>query len=341
MMLRFTIFLTALLTISACAIAPDPQHPQFTNLNTGEVIDILLDPQVFPIAVNAKQHPLPQDLTERRSEFNARIASLSSEAEPVKDIENIQVNVDDGQVSIRLYRPRSGTLPVLVYAHGGGFDKGSPASYDTVLRSLANASGIVIIGVDYHLAPEAKYPTQINETYDVLKWVTANAPALHIDPRHVMVGGDDAGGTIAAEVARRAHDEHGPKIAKQILIYPLMDMSLNSDSWAAFSKGPWLTRDMTLQETMEFYLPKNTDPKEESVSPVLITNVAGMPPAAIFIAQFDPLRDEGRAYAEHLKVDGVAVNIKTYPGMIHDFMLMGGKVDSAKELINDIAASLK
>lgn len=246
-----------------------------------------------------------------------------------------------GALPIRVYRPKEGTLPVLVYTHGGGFNKGDLNSHEPALRALANRSGCIIVAVDYRRTPEYKFPAQIDDAYTALRWVSDNASQLGIDGNKIAVGGDSVGGNLAAVNALRARDYGGPKLVFQLLLYPVTDQTLSSESWKAFSEGPWLTRAGEYEGFHTLYLPKGTNPKAPYVSPLFESDLKGLPPALVVDGEFDPYRDEGQSYALRLKQAGVPVTATVYPGMIHDFFLMAGEIDAGKKLIDQAASALR
>jgi acetyl esterase len=313
----------------------------FVDLVSGEPIDDRLDPQAREIAVGAARGGgLPVAMAAKRAAFDEVFVGLSGRAEPLHEVTDQQVVWHGGSVGVRLYRPSAGVLPALVYAHGGGFEKGSLTSHDALCRRLANDAGTVVVAVDYALAPEAGYPTQPDQVLAVLRWVADSAAALRVDPARLAVGGDSVGGNLAAVTAQRARDEGGPALAFQLLFYPVTDLALATDSWDRFADGPWLSRDYERRALVEQYVAGATGIDQPSVSP-LRGHLAGLPPAFVADAEFDGYRDEGQAYARRLREAGVDADARVYPGMVHDFALMAGKVDTSRRLLRDAAAALR
>lgn len=317
------------------------KEPIYRDLVTSKVINSQIDPQAKAILDAAtKSGGLPTEIQAKRKAFETVFADLAGKPEPIYRIENTTVPQAQRSVPIRIYRPKPGQLPAVIYTHGGGFEKGSLDSHDAPLRMLSNRSGCVFIAVDYRLTPEARFPTQTNEAFAVLNWVYDNVEKLSIDPTRLAVAGDSVGGNLAAVSAIRARDTKRINVAYQVLFYPVTDITLSSNSWKAFAEGPWLTRAYELNAVNRVYLPEGHNPKDPLVSP-LFADVKGLPPTFIANAEFDGYRDEGQAYARKLQTAGIPVVAKVYSGQIHDFLLMAGKVDASKTLIEDAAEALR
>jgi acetyl esterase len=287
-----------------------------------------------------KSGGLPAEINAKREAFDALFVELTGQPEPIYKVEDFSVASERGNIPIRIYRPQPGKLPAVIYTHGGGFEKGSLNSHDAPLRMLANRSSCVFVAVDYKLTPEYQFPTQTNEAFAVLNWVYQNADRLDIEATRLAVAGDSVWGNLAAVNAIRARDAGQIQVSYQLLFYPVTDVRLSSESWQSFAEGPWLTRTYEMNAVNRVYLPAGHDPKDPYVSP-LFANVAGLPPAFVANAEFDGYRDEGQAYAQKLKNAGIPVTAKLYPGQLHDFLLMAGKVDAAKTLIDDAASALR
>ena len=327
----------AMATLAALALGAAQAAPLFTDKSTGQAIDARIDPAAYAIAAaGARAGGLPREMAARRAAFDKLAKDLGGAPETVMRVENLKA----GDVPIRVYRPGEGLVPALLYTHGGGFEKGGLDSHDAALRLLANRCHCVIVAVDYRLAPEHKYPAQIDDAYAALRWAATNAKALEILPDQFAVAGDGAGGNLAALVALRARDERGPKIIYQALLYPVTDLSLGSGSWRRFADGPWLSAADEANALRGQYLPAGLDPKDPRVSP-LYADLKGLPPAFIAGAEFDGYRDEGQAYAAKLRGAGVPAEGRVYPGQIQDFLLMPGKVEASRRLIDDVAARLR
>jgi acetyl esterase len=248
-----------------------------------------------------------------------------------------------GDIPVRVYVPTAdpGPRPVLVYFHGGGWVIGDLETHDGTVRALAAASGVTVVSVDYRLAPEHPFPAAVDDCLAAVRWVAdpGNATALDIDPRRMAVGGDSAGGNLAAVVAQQLRD--GPAVQFQLLVYPVTDVRLSHPSIDQNADGYLLTKaDMVWFR--EHYVGDHgwTDPL---VSPLLATDeaVRGVAPALVITAEYDPLRDEGEAYAERLRTAGVAAAATRYEGMIHGFFSMGDMIPEGKAAVDEAAEALR
>jgi acetyl esterase len=198
----------------------------------------------------------------------------------------------------------------------------------------------VVVAVDYRLAPEHKFPAAVDDSYAATLWVAANAGALGVDPRRIAVGGDSAGGNLAAVVSLKCRDEAGPALALQVLVYPVTNLaSFDTGSYRAFAEGYNLTR-AEMEWFRASYLDRPEDGKHPHASPLLAANLSGLPPALVITAECDPLRDEGEAYAKRLEQAGVPVTCTRYPGMIHPFFSMPGALTQARKAIEQVAAAI-
>jgi acetyl esterase len=244
----------------------------------------------------------------------------------------LSIPSDYGPVPARFYRATKGQgpCPLLVYFHGGGFMLGSLALYDTTCRRLAANGDCAVLSVDYRMAPETQFPGAVLDAYAATRWASDNAKMLNIDPEKIAVGGDSAGGNLAAVVAQMALDNHEFKVALQILIYPMTDQSRAYPSYERNASGYMLTT-AALHWFMDNYIPDHEDRKDPRASPMLRPSLKGLPPALVISAEFDPLVDENEAYARRLREAGVACDYVCFPGMIHPFFTLGGVVeDTAK-----------
>jgi acetyl esterase len=243
-------------------------------------------------------------------------------------------------VRLRLYRPADGVLPALIYFHGGGWVVGDLDTHDVVCRQIAAQSASLVIAVDYRLAPEHRFPAAVDDAWSATTWIASQASALGIDAARIAVGGDSAGGGLAAAVTLLARDAGAPHVAFQVLVYPVTDLRAESESYATYAEGCMLTR-----SAMEWYIgqyaPDAASRRDWRGSPLLAESVRGVPPALIIAAECDPLVDEGRAYARRLEAAGVAVDYHCMSGMIHGFLTMGGKIDAANRAVATIAAALQ
>jgi len=253
----------------------------------------------------------------RRESFRKLMALSRSEA-AVMGL-NQTIPGPAGPIPLRIYTPETkprARLPALVFFHGGGLVAGSLDTHDALCRTLAEGIGAKVVSVDYRLAPEHPFPAAIEDSLAATQWVSANAATLEIDPGRIAVGGDSGGGTLAAVVAQMAKEAGGPKIAFQFLLCPVLDFATESPSRRDFAEGYLLDR-TTMESDLAHYAPGDLmDPR---VSPLRALDLAGLPPAAIHTAEFDPLRDEGEAYAGRLADAGVAVSHTCHAGLIHHF----------------------
>ena len=253
---------------------------------------------------------------------------------PVKEVATRTLPGRRGNIPARFYHPAAhGPRPVLVYYHGGGFVLGDLEAYDAVCRGLCDRTGALVISVDYRLAPEHPFPAAVDDAVDAYKWVRVHAPELGADPDRVAVGGDSAGGNLAAVVSQVARDEGLPLPRFQLLIYPATDMRRQTASHANLSEGYFLTR-ADMDWFLGSYLPGPEALTDPRASPLLAKDLSGLPPAHVVTAGFDPLRDEGRAYAEALGAAGVTVTHAHHPGLIDGFASMGGVLRAAAEAVD-------
>ncbi|MBW8709094.1 MAG: alpha/beta hydrolase, partial [Alphaproteobacteria bacterium] len=235
-------------------------------------------------------------------------------------------------IPARFYRATKGkgACPLLVYFHGGGFMLGSLALYDTTCRRIAAAGDCAVLSVDYRLAPETQFPGAVLDSYAATRWASDNAGMLNIDPARIAVGGDSAGGNLAAVVSQMAQDSCEFAVALQVLIYPMTDQSRAYPSYDRNASGYMLTT-AALYWFMDNYIPDPEDRKDPRASPMLRPSLEGQPPALVISAEFDPLVDENEAYARRLRQAGVPTDYICFPGMIHPFFTLGGVIeDTAK-----------
>jgi acetyl esterase len=247
-------------------------------------------------------------------------------------------------VPVRVYRPAGvaagAALPVLIYFHGGGWVIGDVDTHDVLCRCLTGEAGITVVSVDYRLAPEHKFPAAADDAWTATKWVAANAQRLGVDAQRIAVGGDSAGGNLAAVVALMARDAGAPAIKYQVLLYPVTDVGTETGSYKSFAEGYMLTRD-GMKWFFDHYLRNAADAADWRVSPLRAKSLKGVAPALIVTAGFDPLRDEGEAYAKALRDAGVKVDYTCYGGMIHGFMPMGKLIATGNRAVSHAAASLR
>jgi acetyl esterase len=281
-----------------------------------------LDPQLAPLLA-ALDAGFPPVHTMTGAQARATIRSRfvpPAKPEPVAEVRDDTVPGPGGDIPVRIYRPDGHGLPVLVYAHGGGFVFCDLDSHDGLCRNIANRVQAVVISVAYRLAPENRWPDAAEDVYTVAQWAVDNADAVGGDARRVAVGGDSAGGNLAAVAAVMARDRGGPKIAAQLLLYPVIAADFDTESYRLYGKGFYNPKP-ALQWYWDQYVPMLADRENPYASP-LRANLAGLPPAVVVLAGHDPLRDEGNAYADALEAAGVVMVRCPFEGGIHGFMTM-------------------
>ncbi|HET6878644.1 MAG TPA: alpha/beta hydrolase [Pirellulales bacterium] len=277
---------------------------------------------------------------EARAAMLVQTAALGP-AEQVAKVEDLTATCSHCELPVRVYTPAgTGPLAGLVYFHGGGWVIGSIDTHDGLCRSIANAAGCVVISVEYRLAPEHPYPAAVDDAYAATCWVVENAATLNVDPARIAVGGDSAGGNLAAVTALVARDRGGPKLALQILLYPIADNDLNTSSYRDFAEGHLLTRD-AMAWFFDHYVAEHAARGQPYVSPLRAESHRGLPPALIITAECDPLCDEGNAYARRLEAAGVPVKWSCYAGMIHGFIRRHKLLPAGRQALGEIAAAMK
>ena len=275
--------------------------------------------------------------------LKGRVVS-NPEPPELASVEPLAIPSPTGSIPARIYtpvRPRqaNGLAPCLVFYHGGGWVIGDLDSHDVVCRKLANEGELIVISVDYRLAPEHKFPAAVDDAIEAAKWIAANAKQLGIDASRLMVGGDSAGGNLAAVVAISARAGNGPDIAGQLLIYPATDFAMTHPSHSEPETSILLTHSV-IKWFRDHYL-GDADINDWRASPARATTLAGLPPAYVLTAGADPLRDEGDEYARRLKEAGVAVTHRTFAGQFHGFFTMGKLLQQANVAATEIGAWLR
>ena len=263
---------------------------------------------------------------------------------PMARVEALEVPGPAGPVPARFYvpggLPTGEPAPLLVYYHAGGWVIGDLDTHDGVCRFLAAAAGVAVLSIDYRLAPEHPFPAAVDDSLAAFAWAAANASELGADPARIAVGGDSAGGNLATVVSRLARDADGPLPTMQLLIYPPTDVVGGQRSRELFSEGFLLTKgDMDTFETT--YLPAGTDPKDPRVSVLHAPDLSGLPPAYLCTAGFDPLRDEGEAYALRMREAGVPVALRRHPGLVHGFANLTAISRTARGAMLEAAGALR
>ena len=261
---------------------------------------------------------------------------------PVKETEDVVIPTPDGDLPARIYRPEvAEPAPTIVFIHGGGFVIGDIDTHDNQARSICAGTDSVVVSIDYRLAPEAPWPAAVDDSYAAVCWAADTIDTLGGDADRLAVAGDSAGGNLSAAVALRCRD-NGPGLAGQLLIYPGIDMDPDAPYQSRIdnAEGYFLTAD-DMVWFRDHYLGTTTDFADPMMSPIKASNLAGLAPAVVATAEFDPLRDEGNAYAEALRAAGVEVDSRCYDGMIHGFFDMGPFSTAARAATDDAIARFR
>lgn len=303
-----------------------------------------LDPQVQTFLAELKElNPPPFSTLSPEEARAAVLADLPNWAppQPVARLEDRAVPGPAGEIPIRIYAPEAqGPLPVLVYYHGGGWVLCDINTHDGACTALANAARCLVVSVGYRLAPEHKYPAAAEDAYAALGWVAENAASIGGDPRRIAVGGDSAGGNLAAVVCLMARDRATRQPAFQLLIYPVTDHHFGTPSYRENAEGYLLTLD-DMRWFWGHYLAREEDGREPYASPLRAGSLAGLAPALVVTAEYDPLRDEGEAYAARLREAGVPATLIRYDGLIHAFVQRTHRFDKARAAVDEMAAALR
>jgi len=293
------------------------------------------------LAAAKPQSALKLSIQERRNAMESLLKF--ARPEPVGSIENRTVPGPDGSLRVRIYSPAAAHAdhaPGLIYFHGGGLVAGSLDTHDAVSRALANASACRLVAVDYRLAPEHRFPAAIVDGCAATLWVGAHAKELGIDPHCIAICGDSAGATLAAVVCRTISRSQDMRLAFQCLICPIMDFAADTESRRAFAHGHLVDK-ATLDHDLLHYLPGHTKPTDPRISPLRERDLRGLPPTSVHTAECDPLRDEGRAYADRLVLAGVKASYTCHPGMIHLFYGVSSVIPYARTAMNLIGAEIR
>jgi acetyl esterase len=307
-----------------------------------------LDPQVQAVLelVIKSGRPAYHTLSPKdaRQLFRETRPASTPKAPEIGTVTNVVAETDAGAIPVRLYRPKGAdagaALPTLVYFHGGGWVIGDLETHDVLCRQLTAEAAMMVAAVDYRLAPEHKFPAAADDAWAATRWIVANAGRLGVDTRRLAVGGDSAGGNLAAVVALMARDAGAPSIACQVLLYPVTNVGTETQSYLDFADGYLLTRD-SMRWFFDHYLASSDQAADWRVSPLRARSLASVAPALVVTAGFDPLRDEGEAYAQALRAAGVRVDYICYGGMIHGFAPMGRLIDTGNRAVSHVAASLR
>ena len=306
-----------------------------------------LDPQAETIIGLVKQAGLPEfwQLTpdQAREQFASRVQKMEAR-ESIHRSRDQRIPGPASDIPVRIYWPREANadelFPVLLWFHGGGFVIGDLNTHDSACRLLANQADCMVVAVHYRLAPEFKFPAAVEDSHAALRWLALHGREIGADPDRIAVGGDSAGANLATVMTILARDEGYPKLAFQLLIYPCTAPEPEMPSHHKFAEGYLLTRN-NIVWFYKHYLRTQRDIKDFRFAPLVAEDLSNLPPALLLVAGYDPLRDEGVAYAQRLIEAGNRVTLVNYEGMIHGFILAGGVLDAAKRAIAKSAAALR
>ncbi len=297
----------------------------------------------FLCNVVEKQSLPPADDTVQnaRDQIEGLATTLGGDYIPLPYVEDFTIPSEQGPIPARLYKPADTDepLPVLIGFHGGGFIRGSVNSHDGLFRRLAKFGNFAVISVDYRLAPENKFPAAVDDAYTALRWVQTHGASKGLNTDKVAVGGDSSGGNLAAVSCLDAKRLGTPQPTMQVLIYPTTDSHFTANSHQLFANGFFLTKDR-MQWYRDLYLNNANERDSERASPGLAKDLAGLAPALIITAGFDPLRDEAESYANRLKEASIPVGMIRYEGMVHGFSSLSGLLPEADQSLQTIAQAV-
>jgi acetyl esterase len=308
----------------------------------------VLDPEIQAIIDVIEAVPGPPahlvPVAQARAAHSRETALMSGPGQTVAQARDVELPGPGGTIRARLFYPLEerrgdGPLPLVAYAHGGGWVVGTVEAFDPLCRALANASGALIASIDYRLAPEHPFPAAPEDVRAAVRWLAANAAELGADPARLAVAGDSAGANLATVTARRLRDDGGPPLRMQALIYPVCDSALNTPSYRENSSGFGLSAE-SMKRYWELYL-DGADGRHPDASPLQADDLAGLPPAYMLIVHSDVLRDEGEAYARALEAAGVPVTLRRYDGAVHGFFRWLAKAEISRHAVADVGAALR
>jgi acetyl esterase len=310
---------------------------------------VVLDPiaaaviKAFREANRPKYETMPAPAAREMSKLGRAV--VQPDPPDLAAVEDISAPAADGPIPLRVYKPKTlpkgGAAPALVFYHGGGWVIGDLDSHDVVCKMVADQAGFIVVAVDYRLAPEHKFPAAAVDSIAATQWVVDNAAKLGIDPTRIFVGGDSAGGNLAAVVSINARDKGGPKIAGQVLVYPTTDLAMTHPSHSDPGTDVLLTHSL-MRWFKDLYLNGNGDVDDWRASPGrIVKNLKDLPRALVITCGADPLHDEGVEYKDRLKAAGVEVTYSDYPGQFHGFWTMGKLLPEANKLTSEVASWLK
>ncbi|MET0558117.1 MAG: alpha/beta hydrolase [Solirubrobacterales bacterium] len=331
-----------------CGLAPSLQRrlfgplPQIDGQTLATDIHVLLK-----LAELAGSPSFMNGMTVEEARASARYEAAVTSANPpipMARVEAVEIPGPAGPLAARLYAPRGipggVTPPLLVYFHGGGWVIGDLDTHDGTCRFLAAMAGVAVLSVDYRLAPEHPFPGPVEDAWAAFAWAAANAAALGADPERIAVGGDSAGGNLSAVVSLLAREGGGATPAMQLLIYPVTDSAETPRSRQLFAEGFFLTRS-DMEQFESAYLPEGIDKDDPRISILKAPDLRNLPPAYVTTAGFDPLRDEGEAYALRMREAGVKVALRRHPGLVHTFANLTAVSRTSRAAMHEAAGALR
>ena len=306
-----------------------------------------LDPLVKAFLDQAAAVPRPKPwevpIGVLRKNFAGMMALVGPKDVPVGKIKNFKIPGPAGEIRARAYAPVAAggdALPALVYFHGGGFVVGDLDTHDGLCRLFAHEGGFRVIAVEYRLAPEHKWPAPLDDAMAALSWIAENGPSLGVDAGRIAVGGDSAGGLVAACLTQAMKKSGGVTIAFQLLMFPSTDLAGGFASMEKYAVGYFMDK-RTIEWNIEQVLPKGADPTSARISPLRAKDFSGLPPAYVMLGGYDPLHDEGLAYADKLSHAGVKVTVADYGDMVHCFIYLQTVLPQAHEAVSAAAKAVK
>jgi acetyl esterase len=333
--------LTLILGIAPAAAAAGPVKPGVDPARAH------LDPETRAVLSRASAGPYVDLMTlppvERRRGQDQFFGPLGLPASGLTAVEERTIPSRGGPLRIRIYRPYdtgAGPQPVMIYFHGGGMSMGSLEQYEGLCQRMSAKSGVTIVSVDYRLTPEHHFPAPLEDAYDALTWVHDNARSLNLDAARLAVGGDSAGGNLAAALTLADRDLRGPPIRFQLLIYPAVGTSGHSQSMKMFASG-YLFGATELQEAIEQYVPDPAQRGDPWALPIRQTDFHGLPPAFIISAEYEIMRDDIEEYGARLRAGGAKVEMHRYLGTVHPFLSMAGVIGAGRAAIDESAEKLR
>jgi acetyl esterase len=302
-----------------------------------------LDPQVEGLLKEmeaAGGPPIHQLSVDEARAVAEQMTALAGDPIEVGSVRDITIPVDGGEIGARVYTPEGdGPHPAVVFFHGGGWVICSLDTHDNVARAICRDADAVVVSVDYRMAPEHRFPTAAHDCFAATEWVAENAASLDVDASRLALCGDSAGGNLSAVVSQMARDAGGPAVTYTALIYPAVDMTRKGGSLDENASGYFLETD-GMQWFMNHYL-TDAEKTDTKASPLLHSSLAGLPDCFVATCEYDPLRDEGEAYADALRANGVHVDSKRYDGLIHGAANMTGVLEGGRQLVADVAQHLR